>query len=122
MKRKLTQDFKIDETPMLMPDEGIEISCEDLEDGTIRDESGYIHRCVLRSEVKKWKFSYAVLTAEEYAYVKKLLQGKPTFQFSYKDEDEKMQTVKAYCKQTSASWWNSRRRLFKNLQFEVLEC
>ena len=122
MKRSLTQDFKIDDTPMLTPDAGVGITCEDLEEGTERDESGFTHRSVLRCDVKTWQFSYSVLTAEEYAYTKKLLRGKNTFQFSYKDEDGQPQTVTAFCRQTSASWWSIRHGVYKNLQFDIIEC
>lgn len=122
MKRKFTQDFLVDGTPLLMPDADINIICEDLEGETGRDESGFTHRSVLRSEVKTWQFVYAILTAEEYAYIKELLRGKSTFAFTFKDEKNQVQTVKAYCKQTSASWWSSRMGLYKNLQFDVIEC
>lgn len=122
MKRKLTQDFTVDGEPMLMPDAGVELVSEDLDGESARDESGYYHRCVWRHDVKKWKFAYAVVTAEEYAYIKQLFQGKTTFQFGFTDEGGNRQTAKAYCMQTSVSWWSARRGIYKNLQFEVIEC
>ena len=123
MKRNLTNDFLIDGTPMLDPDTGVGLDFSDLLSGSSGvDEGGYTHNIVVRSEVKTWHFSYAWLTAEEYAYVRSLLRGKNSFSFTFKNEDGQTKTVKAYCQKKSVSYWSARRGLYKDLQFDIIEC
>jgi len=81
-----------------------------------------MHRFITRTNVKTWEFTYALLTAKEYAYVKALLQGKPNFQFTFRNEDGEKETVAAYSKETSVSYWSRRRELYKNLQFAIIQC
>lgn len=123
MKRKLTELFLIDGTPMLDPDAGVEFEYNDMlssDSGT--DEGGFTHNIVLRSEVKTWKFVYSWLTAEEHAYIRALLRGKHDFSFTFKDETGQMQTVKAYCSQKRAAYWSARRGIYKDMQFDIIEC
>ena len=48
---------------MLIPDAQVQISYEDIDGADAgRDESGYMHRILLRSKVASWGFSYAHLT------------------------------------------------------------
>lgn len=123
MKRKLTNEFLIDDAPMLTPDGGVAIDYEDLISADSgRDESGYEHIIVLRSELKTWGFTYAWLTAEEYTYMRSLLRGKSNFLFTFTDENGEKQTVKASCKQKSVAYWSARRGTYKDLQFEIKEC
>lgn len=123
MRRKYTKDFLIDDTPMLDPDAGVGLDLSDiLSDASGRDESGTVHNFVIKSEVKTWHFSYAWLTAKEYAYIHSLLRGKSTFSFTYKEEDGSTKTVKAYCQKKSVSYWSARRGLYKDLQFDIIEC
>ena len=123
MKRKLTTDFLIDGTPMLTPDAGVSLKRKDMDHGsTGTDESGVMHRMLVRSDVKSWDFSYAILTAEEYAYTVGLLRGKATFSFAFKNDEGQPETVTAYCKETSVSYWSNRRGLYKNLQFTIIQC
>ena len=82
--RKTTELFLIDGLPMLAPDENMAISMEDVEaPDSGRDESGLLHRFMLRQGVGKWTFSYARLTEQEYAYMESLFAGKATFRFAY---------------------------------------
>lgn len=123
MKRTKTSDFLINDTPMLTPDAGIDLKRTDMEhrsSGT--DESGVMHRILCRSDVKTWDFSYAILTAEEYAYMVGLLHGKAIFRFTFVNDEGEKETVNAYCKETSVSYWSRRRGLYKNLQFTVIQC
>ena len=123
MKRKFTIDFLIDGSPMLDPDAGVAIDFADfVSNGNMVDQGGYMHYCAIRSEIKTWHFSYAWLTAEEYAYMRILLRGKGAFSFTFKDENGKSQTVKAYCQKKSVSYWSARRGLYKDLQFDIIEC
>lgn len=123
MKRQLTNDLRIDDAPMLEPDAGIGLKASDLESGgTGHDERGFMHRILVRSDVKTWDFSYAMLTSEEYVYMTNLLRGKATFSFTFKNENGEKETVKAYCKQRSAAYWSQRRGLYKNLKFSIVQC
>lgn len=123
MKRKKHSAFEIDGRPMLNPDAGIGLKSADIESaGTGSDEGGFTHRILVRSDVKTWDFSYAVLTAEEYVYMMDLLKGKATFTFTFKNERGYSETVKAYCKQRSAAYWSHRRGLYKNLKFTIYQC
>lgn len=123
MKRQLTNDLRIDNVPMLEPDAGIGIKISDIESGsTGRDESGFTHRILIRSDVKTWDFSYAMLTSEEYVYITNLLRGKATFSFTFKKENGEEETVKAYCKQRSTAFWSRRRGLYKNMKFSIIQC
>lgn len=123
MKREKTNDFLIDDAPMLTPDAGIIVKRADLERGSsVRDESGVMHRSLSRTDVKTWDFSYAILTAEEYAYMVELLRGKAQFRFTFVNDAGEKETVNAYCKETSASYWSRRRGTYKNLQFSVIQC
>lgn len=107
---------------MLTPDAGVDIKITDIEAGGGVDASGVTHRILLRSDIKTWEFTYGTLTAEEYAYTRSIIKGKRDFQFTFHDETGQKQSVTAYCKQTSVSWWNEHRGLYKNLQFSIIEC
>lgn len=122
MKRQITNDFLIDGEPMLVPDAGIGVKSTDIEAVMATDESGVTHRKLRRSDVKTWEFSYAVLTAEEYVYIRGLMKGKATFSFTFTNEEGTTEEVRAYCKETSASYWSNRRGLYKNLQFSIIQC
>lgn len=122
MKRKLTSEFKIDGTPMLTPDAGVEIEHADLlSSDSGRDESGYLHNFVLRKDLRVWKFTYAFLTSEEYAYVRSLIRGKVNFTFTFKNEQGTTETIAAHCERSSAAWWSARRGLYRDMQFEIVE-
>lgn len=123
MKRYHTTDFLIDGAPMLVPDCGIGVDYNDLIDSNSgRDESGYMHQTVVRSEMRTWHFQYAWLTEQEYKYIRSLLKGKSAFKFTFKDDGGIMQTVKAYSNSKSVSYWSARRGLYKNLNFDIVEC
>ncbi len=61
--RRTTDLFTVNGQPMLAPDEEIGISYEDLDaSDSGRDESGVMHRIVVRQKVPSWTFSYSHLT------------------------------------------------------------
>lgn len=121
--RKPYSGFLIDGVPILDPDEGVEVSRSDLDsEDSGRDESGFMHRTVVREKVKTWAFSYAVLTADEYASIMDLFSGKPTFQVTYVDEKGNSKQTMAYCSKNSVTVHNHRTGLYKNLKFNIIEC
>ena len=121
--RSFFEDYKIDGMPILAPDAEIAIEWNDLDAYDAgRDESGVMHRHVLRYRVPKWSFSYAILTREELAYMRGLLKGKATFSFSYKDEEGNEKTRKAYCSNDSVTWFDSVKGIYRNYQIHVIAC
>lgn len=122
MLRSYDYDFLVDDKPILSPDEGVEISKNDLDDADSgRDESGYMHRIVVREKVHTWAFSYAVLTAEEYQYMESLFAGKADFTFKFKEDGEQKERV-SYCAKNSVILHNSKTGTYKNLKFSIIEC
>lgn len=116
-------DFLIDGKPILSPDAGISISTSDLDaDDSGRDESGIMHRVVLREGVKTWGLTYSFLTAEEYIYMSSLFKGRATFAVTYRDVDGSKVTCSAYCSKQSIVYQNARTGLYKNYKLNIIQC
>lgn len=116
-------DYQVDDKPLLTPDENVEIARADLDsEESGRDESGYMHRIVLRERVKTWKFSYAHLDREDYRYIISLFEGKPTFNFKYRDEDGYPAECQAYCSNDSIVYRNAKTGQYANFNFTIIEC
>ena len=80
--RAKTNLFQINGVPMLAPDAEVVSSFEDLDASDAgRDESGFMHRIVVRYKVGSWKFEYSHLTEEEKAYMESLFPDADTFLF-----------------------------------------
>ena len=123
--RKRTDLFLIDGQPMLAPDETVEISMEDIDaSDSGRDESGVMHRFVVRQAVGKWTFSYACLSGEEYAYMEGLFSGKGTFQFTYPDcaNGGRPKQITAYRSKHGILWQSAATGQFRNYQFHIIGC
>ncbi len=121
--RSLYNYFLIDGKPILTPDAGMELSREDLDSAESgRDESGVMHRFVLRYGVRKWSPSYAVLTEEEYVYMLSLIQGKSEFRVTYRDETGTRKSGVAYCSKTSILLYDQKAGLYKNFKLNIIEC
>lgn len=120
---RLFEDYKIDGKPMLVPDADVSLSFSDLDSSDSgRDESGVMHRIVVRHRVGTWGFNYSQLTAEEYKYMRSLFEGKSEFAFTYRDLDGYLVETKAYCSNDSITYHNARLGLYKNLKFNIIEC
>lgn len=116
-------EYLVDGVPILVPDANLSISRTDLDaSDTGRDESGYMHRIIVRERVQTWKFSYSDLTAEEYLYMTSLFSGKPEFSFTYRGIDGEEKTTTAYCSNDSITYRNARTGLYKNFKFNIIEC
>ena len=116
-------DYKIDGSPIIAPDAEVSIEWNDLDaDSSGRDESGVMHRKVLRHRVPKWGLSYSVLTKEELVYMRGLFAGKATFAFSYVDESGKSQSCEAYCSNDSVTWYDARNGVYKNYKINIIAC
>jgi len=117
-------DFQIDGKPILVPDEGVEISLADLDaEDSGRDESGFMHRVVLRKGVKTFGLTYKSLSREEYLYMCSLIMSDSgSFQVKYLDLSGQMVSATAYCSKHSISLYNARTGLYKSLKFNIIEC
>lgn len=117
------EGFQIDGMPLLAPDADVQVTQTDLDASDAgRDESGVMHRQLIRRRVKTWGFHYTALTAEELAYLESLFAGKAEFTFTYTGFDGKTASCTAYCSKDSISYHNAKTGLYKNYQFTVIEC
>lgn len=116
--RKKTTLFLIDSQPMLAPDENMQVSLADVEAAdSLRDESGFLHRFMVRQGVGKWVFSYRTLTRQEYDYMESLFADKATFVFTHPDGE----TV-AYRSNHSIVWHCATMGQYRDYQFSIVAC
>ncbi len=122
---RLTDLFKIDGQPMVPPNLDMSLSFEDLDSADSgRDESGYMHRIVIRHAVGTWSFEYAHISNDEYKYMESLFQGKKDFQFTYPSREDSTvpATTKAYRSKYGIVWHSKRTNDFRNYKFNIIEC
>ena len=123
--RATTQLFQINGKPMLAPDADVAVSYSDLDSADSgRDESGYMHRTVLRHNVGCWKFTYAYLTEEEKQYMENLFPNAASFIFTHPsrcDADIATQT-RCYRSRYGISWKNAKTGLWTSYSFSIIEC
>lgn len=124
MVRKKTNLFQIDGQPLLVPDFDVTLSYEDIDGESGRDEGGYMHRIVLRKDVKKWEFVYSSLSQEEYAYMNGLLRNKDMFTFTYPVDGDpnNLGTCICYVSKRSITWRSLSTGNFRNYKFSIVEC
>lgn len=116
--RKRLDSLLIDGKPLPAPDAGVVITETDLDsDDTGRDESGYMHRLVLRPKVKTWEFPYAFLSAADYTYIKSLIADKSEFSVDFWG----VQTT-AYCSNISATVQNVLTGDYQDVTLKIIEC
>ena len=121
--RQFDYDFLIDGQPILLPDEGVKINLEDLDSSESgRDESGYMHRIVLREKVRKYVLPYRYLTQEEYLYLTSLFSGKAVFEVEKREPDGTRCVFNAYCSKIGIALQNKRTGVYKDLQLSIIEC
>lgn len=113
-----TDLFLIDDMPMPVPDEDVEVRYEDIDAAAAgRDESGVMHRMPVRQNVGSWGFTYSVLTQEEKDYLDGLFSGKATFKFTVSGE-----VKTCYRSGVTVSWQNARTGLWRGCGFTIIEC
>ena len=121
--RKYYNDLLIDGHPILAPDAGVTISFEDLDSSESgRDESGFMHRVVLRKDVCKIPLDYAFLTNDEYLYMESLFQGKTDFQVEMRTFDGGLKSFRAYRSKHSITVSDVKSKTHKNYSFNIVEC
>ena len=110
---------------MPAPDEEPEFSFSDLDaSDSGRDESGVMHRIVVREKVGTWSFSYAHLSDEDLAYLRHLFAGKAQFTFTHPvfGSSNATESCTAYMSQYSAVWKNQRTGQWRNFKFNIIQC
>ena len=121
----LTELYQINGKPMLAPDAGVEMSFEDLDASESgRDESGFMHRIVVRNKVGSWNFFYSHLTEAEYAYLLSILPESGSFTFTHPTPGDSARTEEttAYLSQYGIAWHNARTGEYRNLKFRIIQC
>lgn len=119
----LCYEFKIDGNPVVTPDCDVSFEQKDVEStDSGKDESGVVHRFLLRSGVKSWSFNYTHLSVEEYGYMANLMRGKTAFQFSYPDGNGVTKTCTAYCPGGAVAIRNLRTGIYSSYSFKIVEC
>lgn len=117
--------YQINGVSMLTPDQGVEMSFEDLDSADAgRDEAGYMHRAVVRYKVGVWNFVYSYLTQGEYTYMLSVLPKSGTFTFTYPDpiNPNARKSCKAYLSGFGITWHSAKTNLYRNLKFSIIEC
>lgn len=123
MRRNYCYEYLVDGNPLLVPDMNVTITENDLDDETSgRDETGHMHRSIIRSGLKTWEFSYALLDAEDYSYIQSLFKGKATFVFEYRNPDGSAGSTHAYASKRSITLRDYATGEYKNLKFNIIEC
>lgn len=123
--RQKVNFYQVDGVPMLAPDAEPEFSFADLDaSDSGRDESGVMHRIMVREKVGTWSFSYAHLSDEDLAYLRNLFEGKAQFTFTHPvfGSSNATETCTAYMSQCSALWKNQRTGQWRNFQFNIIQC
>ena len=119
--RKYDYDFLIDGNPILIADEGVQITEKDIvQSGT--DESGIKRRDVIREGVLTISIPYSRLTREEYNYIRSLIKGKAFFSVTLLDLDGQVRTITAYCEKIPISLYNKTLGVYKKLTITITEC
>ncbi len=123
--RQKVDFYQVDGQPMPAPDEEPEFSFSDLDaSDSGRDESGVMHRIVVREKVGTWSFSYAHLSDEDLAYLRNLFAGKAQFTFTHPvfGDSNATESCTAYMSQCSAVWKNQRTGQWRNFKFNIIQC
>lgn len=120
-----TNLFTVNGQPLLVPDQGVSFSFEDLDRHDAgRDESGVMHRQMVRNKVGSWTFSYSFVTETERKYMESLFPDTGTFTFGHPDRRDTGKTAQcqAYRSKYSLSWFHAGTGIWKNYGFSIIEC
>lgn len=125
MSIQKTPFFLIDGKEMIVSNENIGFSFEDLDSSDSgRDESGVMHRIVVRYKVGSWSFEFSHITDEELKYMEGLFSNNPDFLFTHpsRTDPDVSETTRCYRSKYSISWYNARKGLWRNYKFNIVEC
>ena len=120
-----TDLFLINGQPMFAPDADISFSFEDLDSSDSgRDESGVMHRIVVRYKVMSGSFEFSHITEEEMQYMESLFGDAPDFLFTHpsRTNSNELVTTRCYRSKYGITWHNARTGLWRNYKFSIIEC
>lgn len=123
--RKTTDQFCINGVPMLVPDEEVSVSYEDIDASDAgRDQAGYMHRIPVRTKVASWNFVYVFLSEEEKNYLEALFGTAATFTFTHPSRQDSavMEDTLCYRSKYAITWKNARLGLWRDYSFTIIEC
>lgn len=123
--RAKTELFTINGVPMLVPDGEVVVSYSDLDaSDSGRDESGFMHRIVVRHKVGSWKFTYSHLTEEEKQYMESLFPDTASFRFQHPSRQNANVSEQTLCYRSKydITWKNARTGLWSGYSFSIIEC
>lgn len=115
----------INGVPMFAPDADIEFSYEDLDaSDSGRDESGYMHRIVVRYKVMSGSFVFSHISEEDYIYMESLFPDDADFEFTRpsRKDPRVLETTRCYRSKYGISWHNARTGQRRNYKFNIIEC
>lgn len=123
--RTLTDLFTINGKPMFAPDEEIEVKYNDLDaSDSGRDESGYMHRIVVRYKLGTWSFVYSNISEEERMYMESLFPDEPDFIFGHPSrlDPSVQEETTCYRSNYGIAWKSAGMDIWKNYKFNIIEC
>ena len=91
--------FSVNGRPLPVPDGEVAVTYTDVEAmNPVRDQDGFLHRCVLRSAVAAWDFYYQCLTEPERQWLESLFPatGEP-FLFVHPDREDLHKPAASLC-------------------------
>ena len=123
--RKLDTEglWMVGSNPIYIPDVDVSVSHSHLADeGSGRDEQGYMHIQWLRRDILKVGIKYAMMTGDELSYMRELMQGKE-IDFTFPNENGKM-TIKGYCGEINCTLYTrfDNIDIYKDVTINVIEC
>lgn len=125
MARALCERLKINGKPMFAPDTEVQFQFEDLDSPESgRDDSGVMHRVVIRYKVLKGTFEFLFLCQEDYEYMESLFPDEPDFEFTHPDrrDFDKDTVSRCYRSVYGISWVNQKTNQIRNYKFNIIEC
>lgn len=125
MGKALTDLFKINGKPMFAPDADIDFSYEDLDsEDTGRDESGYMHRIVVRYKVMSGAFEFSHISEADMRYMESLFPDESDFEFTRPSRlnSDIPVTTRCYRSKYGISWRNAKTGQWRNYKFSIIEC
>ena len=125
MNRATLTNYLVDNAGLLVPDNEISESYEDIDSpDTGRDETGYMRRTVVRYKVGKWGFEYKTLSKHDYAALESLFGDNATFMFTHpsRTNPDTLVTTECYRSKYSLTYFDTKRQVWKNCKFNIIEC